>query len=169
MAHQTWSTFTRKIYIKSPAETIYRHWATSRGIEKWFLRSCDFADENGIKRGMEELVQPKDTYRWYWHHWPKGEEGIVNEATGHNHLSFSFSGSEVSLTLNPEGEHTLVELMQHHIPTDDASKMNVYFGCGIGWTFWLTNLKAFLEHEVLLQHTLPDLMGKHDGFEFVNM
>ena len=46
---------------------------------------------------------------------------------------------------------TEVILTPEKIPTDEKSKMDLYLGCSTGWTFWMTNLKAWLEHGVLLQ------------------
>ncbi|MEQ8583620.1 MAG: SRPBCC domain-containing protein [Marinoscillum sp.] len=169
MADQTWSTFRRKIYINAPSGKIYWHWATSKGMETWFLRSCEYTDHREVKRAREEHTQAGDTYLWYWHNWPDGESGIINEANGRTHLAFSFSGAQVTIDLEESKGTTLVTLTQHHIPTDDRSKMNVYYGCGTGWTFWLANLKAYLEHGVLLHHTEPDMMGRGDFSDFVNL
>ena len=45
---------------------------------------------------------------------------------------------------------TEVTLVQDNIPTDEESRMNLFVGCITGWTFWLTNLKAYLEHGITL-------------------
>jgi len=46
-----------------------------------------------------------------------------------------------------------VDLAQYDIPTDDATKFKIHCGCSNGWTFWLANLKAYLEHGILLHET----------------
>jgi len=45
---------------------------------------------------------------------------------------------------------TDVLLIQDDIPTDEKSKIEFFVGCSIGWTFWMINLKAYLEHNVTL-------------------
>ena len=49
-----------------------------------------------------------------------------------------------------EGERTDVVLTQYEIPTDEAAKKNFFYGCSLGWSFWLVNLKAYLEHGIVL-------------------
>ncbi|RED99416.1 SRPBCC family protein [Marinoscillum furvescens] len=169
MANKTWSSFTRKIIIHATPEHIYPQWATSAGIEKWFLRSCTYISASGTTRKPDELVQASDQFSWKWHNWPDEEKGKILTANHPTELTWTFAGSQVTLHLEAREESTLVTLTQELIPTDDKSKMNIYYGCGTGWTFWLTNLKAYLEHKITLHHKNPDMMGKHDGFEFVNM
>jgi len=41
-------------------------------------------------------------------------------------------------------------LTQCDIPTNEKSKMEIYVGCRTGWTFWLTNLIAYFEHNITL-------------------
>ncbi len=60
--------------------------------------------------------------------------------------------------------------MQFEIPIDEDSKLEVHCGCSNGWTFWLTNLKAFVEHGILLNET--EINVKENvlaGYQFVNM
>jgi hypothetical protein len=48
--------------------------------------------------------------------------------------------------------------------------MNIHVGCSNGWTFWLANLKAFLEHGILLNETTMDLREiPLANFQFVNI
>ena len=56
------------------------------------------------------------------------------------------------------------------MPTDEETKMNIYNGCSCGWTFWLANLKAYLEHGILLNETEFDLTDiPQAGHVYVNM
>jgi len=62
----------------------------------------------------------------------------------------------------------LVSLSQSEIPQDEKSKLEIFYGCSNGWTFWLANLKAYLEHGILLNETKIDLRGFDlAGYEFV--
>ncbi|MBT8283480.1 MAG: SRPBCC domain-containing protein, partial [Muriicola sp.] len=72
--------------------------------------------------------------------------------------------------LEAEGDQVLVTLIQTNIPTDEKNKMNIHVGCSNGWTFWLANLKAYLEHGILLNETKNDLRNiPLASFHFVNI
>lgn len=164
-----WSLFRRKIYIQAPIERVYQCWATGKELETWFLRSSTYFKPDGKPRGKEEPGQENDTYIWEWHNWESQGKGRVTLANGINRFQFTFDDSKVTIELERGRDMTLLTLTQEEIAEDEQSKMMIYFGCSNGWTFWLTNLKAYLEHGVLLHDTRPDLIGQHDGLEFVNM
>ena len=167
----SFSEFTKRIYIKAPLEEIYHHWGTRDGICKWFLRDAEYTDTSGQKRGGADPIAAGDRYEWYWHNWDASEKGEVTLANGRDVVEFSFAGvSHVRVTMEPEREAVLLTLRQYGIPTDEDSKLQLHYGCSNGWTFWLANLKAYLEFGVLLHETNLDL-GNYPlaGFEFVNI
>ena len=48
--------------------------------------------------------------------------------------------------------------------------MEIYNGCSNGCAFWLTNLKAYVKHGILLNKTEMDLRNiEMSNFQFVNM
>lgn len=165
-------SFTKKIYIKATIEKLYWCWATKAGIESWFLQKAEFTAENGKLRELEEILQPADKYIWEWYNWDGKEEGTILEANGTDFLEFSFAGDicKVSITLEEKENAVLVTLKQYDMPTDEETKMNIYNGCSCGWTFWLANLKAYLEHGILLNEKEFDLTDiPQAGHIFVNM
>ncbi|WP_422859347.1 SRPBCC family protein [Flagellimonas sp. S174] len=162
--------FTKKIYVNAPIEKLYECWATSQGICSWFLRNAEYSMTDGSKREPLEKIQKGDKYVWEWHNWDAQATGEVLEANGTDELVITFENNIVSITLETQKRGVLVVLRQYNIPTDDESKLNVHYGCSNGWTFWLTNLKAFVEHGILLNETEIDLTNiPLAGFEFVNM
>jgi len=170
MEKQVWSSFTRKIFIDAPAEQIYWNLVTAKGMESWFLRSCDFVDDRQIKRGHEELAQPGDLYTWHWHNYVHGSEGKILDGNGRNYFVFTFSDSEVMIKLDDEKHSkTLVTLTQRFIPTDEESKMKIYFEHGTAWSFWLANLKAYLEHDITLHETETLALQGNESSEFINI
>ena len=164
-------SFTKKIYINAPLEKLYWCWASSEGLCSWFLREANFAKNQNDNRSPSEFIESGDSYLWRWHNWDGKEEGTVIEANGKDTLEFTFAGkSKVRVELIPEKGSVLVVLKQFHIPTDEESKLHIHVGCSNGWTFWLANLKAYLEHDILLHETAIDL--RHvplAAFEFVNL
>ncbi|WP_062053158.1 SRPBCC family protein [Sediminicola sp. YIK13] len=167
----TFDSFTKKIYIKAPLEKIYWCWATTAGIMSWFLKSAEYLGKDAKVRNASDFIQQGDTYTWEWHNWDGQEKGTVLNANGKDFLEISFAGDcRVAITLHEKGSSILVTLKQYNIPTDEKSKMQIHFGCSNGWTFWLANLKAYLEHGILLNETEHDLRQfPNAGLEFVNM
>ena len=171
MAALNFDSFTKKIYIKAPLAKLYWCWGTAEGISSWFLSSAKYSSTDGEKREPKDKIRPEDSYVWEWHNWDGQEKGTILQANGSDFIEFSFAGvSKVSVTLEDMGNAVLVTLKQYEIPTDDQNKLNIHHGCSNGWTFWLANLKAYLEHGILLNETEFDLRGiPLAGFQFVNM
>jgi len=163
--------FTKKIYIDASKEKIYWCWGTADGICTWFLSSAFYQNKKGEQRDANSFIEKGDTYTWKWYNWDGEETGQILEANDTDKIEFSFAGHcKVSVTLQEEKNKVLVTLTQSNIPTDEKNKMNIHVGCSNGWTFWLTNLKAFLEHGILLNETTMDLREiPLASFQFVNM
>lgn len=145
-----WNTFTKRILINKPMDSVYKCWATKSKIEEWFLEEAEFYSDTG-ERKPNELVQKGDSFKWKWSNWEIREEGEILEANGENLISFTFgTGGNVQIKLAEDKGVTEVTLIQNEIPTDEKSKMDIYVGCSTGWTFWMTNLKAYLEYGITL-------------------
>lgn len=158
MEKLNFESFSKKIYIASTLEKVYYCWATSEGIRSWFLKKAIYTNPHGQVRNGGELLQPNDQYLWEWHNWDGQEGGTFLEANGRDRVLFTFAGNcKVSVDLKKEGQKVLVSLSQYDIPTDEDSKINIHVGCSNGWTFWLANLKAWLEHGITLNETEVDL------------
>ncbi len=170
MKELNWNSFTKKIHIKAPLENIYRCWATEKGITSWFLRSAHYK-RNGNAIKNEEFIKTDDKFFWKWHNWDAQHEGEILEANGNDIIKFTFEkSSKVLVKLEKDNDAVLLSLNQYDIPTDDKSKLEIFYGCSNGWTFWLANLKAYLEYGILLNETEIDLRGYDlSGYEFVNM
>jgi uncharacterized protein YndB with AHSA1/START domain len=152
-------------------KAVYDCWATGTGICAWFLSSASYTNRAGASRGNNEAIRQGDHYVWQWHNWIGEEKGEILEANGKDSVAFTFAGgSVVRIVLEEAGGQTLLSLTQAKIPPDEESRMRIYVGCNTGWTFWLTNLKAYLEHGILLNETETDLSGDPDAsFVFVNI
>lgn len=171
MEKLSFDSFTKKIYIKTSLEKLYWSWATSEGISTWFLSKAQYFNEAGQLRNLDEQIQAGDSYIWEWHNWDGQEKGTVLKANGTDHIEIVFADpSKVSVTLEDKGTAVLLTLKQYDIPTDEESMLNIHHGCSNGWTFWLANLKAYLEYGILLNETEFDLRDiPLAGFQFVNM
>ena len=146
-----WSSFKKRIHINIDIEKVYSAWATQEMMETWFLEEAKYFDGNKNPRKKDELVQRGDSFVWKWNNWDFKEEGRILSANSKDQISFTFgSGGNVHIKLLPYSNGTEVELVQENIPIDEKSKMDIFVGCITGWTFWLTNLKAYLEHGIML-------------------
>jgi len=165
-----WDAFTKKIYINADIEKVYHLWTTSEGICTWFLQNAVY-ERNNDKIDAQEFIKAGDRYTWTWHNWDGKEEGKVLDAKENDFIKFSFAGDcEVLVKLEKKDDVVLLSLTQSKIPQDEKSKFEIYYGCSNGWTFWLANLKAYLEHGILLNETKIDLRGFDLAeYEFVNM
>jgi uncharacterized protein YndB with AHSA1/START domain len=157
MKSHDWSRFVKRINIQCTTATAYAAW-TSRGqLENWFLRKAEFKTPGGGIRPASESVRKGDTYEWLWHGYGDDvkERGEVLEANGVDVFKFVFGkAGTVTVTLSSEEGETIVELKQENIPVDDQSKVNYHVGCLEGWTFYLANLKSYLQGG-------PDLRNKN--------
>jgi uncharacterized protein YndB with AHSA1/START domain len=170
MSKLTFDCFTKKIFIKASKEKLYWCWGTAEGICSWFLNTANYTSVLGEERKSSEHIQAGDSYTWKWHNWDGKETGKVLKANGKDFLELSFADSKVSIELEEHKKAVLVTLKQYEIPTDDKSKLSIHHGCSNGWTFWLANLKAYIEHDILLNEKEFDLRNiPLAGFEFVNM
>jgi uncharacterized protein YndB with AHSA1/START domain len=151
----TWSTFTLQIPIKADVQSLYKAWATQEGIERWFLRSAKYTDGNGVARRSNELIQKDDRYHWLWHGYSDDatEKRVITDANGRDRFQFEFSGDcLVTVTLHSNGGMTMVKLVQDRIPEDNNPSTNLFVGCQLGWTFYLTNLKSIFEGGIDLRN-----------------
>ncbi|WP_274476317.1 SRPBCC family protein [Mangrovimonas aestuarii] len=166
----SWDAFTKRIHIKAPLRIIYDCWSTEKGITSWFLESADFI-RHGEHLAPEEPIQKGDDYTWRWHNWDGEEKGQILEANGKNLIKFTFAGKcIVTVKMEQKDSSVLVSLEQANIPKDEKSKLEIFYGCSNGWTFWLANLKAKLEYNIMLNETDVDLRNVGlAGYEYVNM
>jgi len=150
-----WSKFTCKINIDRPVEAIYDAWTIPQQLEQWFLRDANFLRSNSTLREKFLHVNRGDTYTWLWHGYPDtvAEKGEVLMANEIDKLQFSFTaGGIVTVDIGEVMGETIVMLTQEKIPTDEKGKVNYHIGCLGGWTFYLANLKSFLEGGIDLRN-----------------
>lgn len=169
MTTPDWTQFRRLIYIRASVETLYRMWATRKGMETFFLEYAPYSTAGGVIRGDAELCKSGDSYRWRWHNWDGEHQGKVLECNGKDRLLLEFEGCNLEIRFYEGRGMTCVDLHQYDIPTDDYSKYFFFFGTGCGWTFWLANLKAVAEYGISLNDTEPGLLDEHRDTEVVNI
>ncbi|RYG39505.1 SRPBCC domain-containing protein [bacterium] len=140
-------TFRLRIFIASPLETVWEAWTSPAALGKWFVE----AHHDG-------KFLPGMNYRWVWAN--GGEEtGEVFESNEPVRLAFTFGpDAGVEVTLAPFEGRVAVDLRQTQSHRDSEARAAFAQDCRQGWTFYLTNLKAWLEHGVDLRESqAPEL------------
>ncbi len=148
-----WSIFTKQISINATTWALYNAWTVPAEMEKWFLSAADFTGGDGLPRKAAERVRPGDTFCWKWHGFAGGSplRGRVIEANTYDNFRFTFAeGSIVDVAIIPAHGVKLVRIQQRNIPPDES--LRLYLECAEGWTFYLTNLKSFIEGGIDLRN-----------------
>ncbi len=155
MADYDWSRFTLKINIRAEAASIYDAWTIPEQLEQWLVRSARFKRTNGTRREKFLHIHRGDTYHWLWHGHDDNmfEKGEVLAANETDKLQFSFTaGGIVTIDIGEVLGEQILMLTQENIPTDEQGKVSYHLGCLSGWTFYLANLKSFLEGGIDLRN-----------------
>ena len=147
-----WSVFKRRVAIQSDVNTIFEHWISQNGIEKWFLSRARFYDQTGQLKDANAIIQKGDSYKWEWHGSDELGEGIILDYIPSEKVNFTFLGCEVLVRVVNEAGENVLEIQQSSIATDEASKLHYYVGCTRGWTFYMANLKSILEGGIDLRN-----------------
>lgn len=154
MSDYDWSRFVLKININAPVESIYMAWTVPEMLERWFLRKAVF-HHHGKECAVDKMIQEDNTYEWYWHGHNDEvvEKGKVLEVDRQRKLVFSFTGGAlVTVDIGEVAGETILMLTQEKIPTDEHGKVHYHMGCKTGWTFYMANLKSYLEGGIDLRN-----------------
>jgi len=159
-----WTQFKRRVFIAASPEAVFAAWAKPGEIVKWFIAQADYTSPKGDLRGKDEIVQVGDRYHWRWHQDLEAGGEILSVQEGRS-LQFTFGDKEpgssekilVSVEVSQSGNgDTALDLTQENMADTLEAHSNWHLGCNLGWSFFMTNLKAFLEHGVDLRETDPE-------------
>ncbi len=155
-----WTQFEREIFIQADLDIVFKAWAKPSEITKWFIATADVKSTDNRPRPADEIVQAGDHYHWRWHQ-DLQADGTILDVIENEKLQFTFgdkepgSAEKIIVTLHFEdlGDTTSITLRQENLPDTEQGHVQWYMGCNMGWSFFMTNLKAFLEHGVDLRET----------------
>jgi uncharacterized protein YndB with AHSA1/START domain len=160
MPDHDWTKFTITADFNIDARSIYKAWATSAGLESWFLRKADFYTITGRLREPEEFILKEDTYEWLWHGFDDNtvQKGQVLEVNSIDFLKFTFTDDTiVNINIRSANGLTILELTQENIKEDRDPNSNLFVQCQTGWTFYLANLKSVIEGGIDLRNKRMDV------------
>jgi uncharacterized protein YndB with AHSA1/START domain len=157
MAKQTtydWTQFTLRIFIRKPPSRVFKAWTDAKLITAWFTEKTVF--------------EPKKNGRIYFE-WLAGDkfETRVDSIVKNRSVTFPFGGKgeKVTVKFKKDGKGCVCELRQYAMGTSPKDRWVMHRGCIQGWTFFLANLKSYLEHGIDLRDHDPKKSYKQD---FVN-
>jgi len=153
-----WTSFTKRIAIKSSLSEIYEAWTVASRLEEWFLERVVFQNATDNLSESARQAQNGTQYDWYWYLDTTPMRGEILSTNGKDFLQFTFEGpSVVDVKLSTLDEYVIVELRHHNIPQDDNSRQYIRLGCSSGWAFYLHNLKSVYEGGIDLRNKDPKL------------
>ncbi len=157
-----WKSFKRVIIIAERSDNIFNMWMSGNNITKWFLEEAKFY-KNGEVLNPSSRFSLDCTYKWKWYGWDYIQEGKILEVVDGSLIKFTFGeAGVVTVRFEREDEsRSRITLEQSDIKMESAENLyNYYYGCTMGWSFWLVNLKAFIEHGITLNDKKNPFEGK---------
>ncbi|MCB9450978.1 MAG: SRPBCC domain-containing protein [Anaerolineaceae bacterium] len=156
-----WTQFTRRIFIQAEIERVFRAWAVPAEIIQWFVAQADHTAPDGAHRPADTIAIPGDAYAWRWHQ-DAATQGEILRIVENTLLQFTFGKNNngepiiVTVTFQQNGDETIVELRQDNITDTPTDRVSWHLSCNLGWSFFMTNLKAWLEHGIDLREKNPE-------------
>lgn len=154
-----WTKFKKQIFIQASPEKVFDAWTKPNDIVKWFIAQADYTSPDGDLRLADATVQAGDKYYWRWHQDLEMRGEILKVEDNHT-LQFTFgdkeAGSNEKIIVTVEVSEsepgtTLLELTQENMADTPEAHSTWHLSCNLGWSFFMTNLKALLEHGVDLR------------------
>jgi uncharacterized protein YndB with AHSA1/START domain len=142
-----WTRFHLFITIDSTPDRIFQCWATSQGMEDFFVEMMAIRNGDGRMLDPDEPVSEGCRYVWRW---DSGAliAGEFLEVLPGRELIFSFGESKVRIRLHPGEAGTVLELCQYDMEDTEQNRMHLHTNCRAAWVYFLTVLKTLLEHGV---------------------
>lgn len=137
-----WTRFSLKIEIAAAPQRVFRAWTDSAELCAWFA----------VRNEIEPHVGGRLFFEWL------GGDRLETKLLAvkkNREVRFPFGskGEEVRVLFKKVKGGTLCTLEQTGMRTSPKQKIEMHMGCKTGWVFFLTNLKAYLEHGVDLRST----------------
>lgn len=153
-----WSRFTIHMRYSVPPKTLFRAWATSGGLESFFIEKAAFHDAAGKLRSSDGVAEKGDRYEWRWTHGATVAGRVLRSED--NLFEFTFGEeTKVKILIKDIDNGSLLELVQYDMPTTPDEMVHNHLNCRGGWIHFLVNLKAVLEHGIDVRERDPRYSG----------
>lgn len=148
-----WTQFTLKIHVEASPQKVWEAWTVGKKLSNWFPVEGVIEPKAGGRVWLQ-FFRPEDTL-----------DDVVISAVKGKSVVFPFGshGEQVEVRVIKHKKGAICELTQSRMRTTQRDKVYMHMGCRAGWTFFLTNLKSYLEHGIDLRSTDPK-MTYREGF-----
>ncbi len=148
--------FEMHIYVRATADQVLKAWTETAQITKWFVAKSEYRDASGTL--VSEAVEG-GTYRWGWIEGSEDSSQITKAGPGAFWFGWDQGKGQVQVRIEAVGSECRVNLKQEMFEGTPEYVEHFQLGCRLGWTFFLTNLKAWLEHGIDLREKRPERSG----------
>lgn len=142
-----WTRFHLYVAIEATPERIFRAWATSQGMESFFVEMMAIRDRNGRLLAPDEPVTAGCHYVWRWDSGALVSGEFLDVITG-SELGFTFGESKIRICIHPQETRTVLELCQYDMEDTEHNHMHLHTNCRGAWVYFLTTLKTLLERGI---------------------
>jgi uncharacterized protein YndB with AHSA1/START domain len=140
-----WTQFRLYVAIDTTPDRIFQAWATSGGMESFFVEMMAIRARDGRLLDPDEPVVADCHYVWRWH---SGAlvTGEFLKVMPDREVGFTFGESKVRVRIHPQETGTILELCQYDMEDTEQNRMHLHTNCRAAWVYFLTILKTLLEH-----------------------
>ncbi|MDX9856548.1 MAG: SRPBCC domain-containing protein [candidate division Zixibacteria bacterium] len=139
-----WTRFVLRIEIAAPAQRVFRAWTHAADLSAWFAEKAESEPEKGGRLYLEFIGGDKADLRFVQLRKP----GLVS-------FTFGPAVDLVTVRIKSIKNGCICELEQTGMKTGPKDRVHTHMGCKTGWVFFLTSLKAYLEHGIDLRSHNP--------------
>ena len=152
-----WDQFTCRVIIDASQEACFDAWTSEASITQWFVAECPAWGVDGTPNDSDRVFEVGGHIRLTW------GEGTTDDAAifvlnADDHFAFGWyeGKGRIDVLFSQFEGRTLVELHQVMSQGELEDRQKCALFCYSGWTFYLANLKAWLEHGIdLREHQSP--------------
>jgi uncharacterized protein YndB with AHSA1/START domain len=139
-----WTRFHLYVAIDATPDRIFRAWATSGGMESFFVEMMAIRDREGRLLDPDEPVVAGCHYVWRW------DSGVLVagdflDVVPDREVGFVFGECKVRILIHPQKAGTILELCQYDMEDTEQNRMHLHTNCRAAWVYFLTVLKTVLE------------------------
>ena len=141
-----WTLFNLWVVIDCDPGSVFQSWATSRGMESFFVDAMQMRAPDGALRDADEIVSEGDSYVWRW---DSGRivQGEVLKVRQDREIAYTFGDCKFRIIAHAYDGKTLLQLQQYDMEDTAENRMHLHTNCRSAWVYFMTNLKSVLEHE----------------------
>ena len=114
--------------------------------------------ENNPDKDKNETLRPGEKYKFTWDE-GSTSQGEILEVEENESITFTFTKAKVRVSVKEDDKGILLSLKHYDIQGSMGDKQASQLDCCVGWTYYLTNLRAVIEKGVDSRDKNPECAG----------